>query len=426
MRADGAGGLVGSPLWAPDGAPLSNVGGIGLFTIETTDLHAGPVIPVVAEHAHEADQTRTVDPSVLAAVRRSDLLTLSASPRIGGRGATIGAIGQELEALAGACASTAWCVWNHLCVFHLFCGVLGPDHAELLAAVVDRHEWVCFPAGAGSGVMATEDDDAIVLDGRAAFGSGARYADWAGVVLALTGPDGAPRRPLDLRFTVVRLDTPGVSVDPTWDGAALRASSTDDVRYQGVTVPVNRCAPWYGADRASKLRDADAAMIDHRYREDWVGLSALWLAAMACGVVAAALDDLVDEVGGRKAIMGRRMAELPGVHFNFGRAATALVGARAAVSAGCAAVDRRIAAEVAPSEDDELHQAAHAVVALDGCNSAMQHLLKVAGGNGLRLRHPFERRYRDFQAMPLHINAHEDRITERLGRHLLGLPLDPF
>ncbi len=397
-----------------------------MFTIETNDLCSGPIIPLAAEYAREADETRTVNPAVLTAVRQSELLTLSASPRIGGRGAAIGAIGRELEALAGACASTAWCVWNHLCVFHLFCGVLGPDHAELLAGIVDGHEWVCFPAGAGSGILAGEDGDSVRLTGQGAFGSGARYADWAGVAFAMADPDGGARRPLDLRFTVVRLDEPGVSVDATWDGAALRASSTDDVHYRGVTVPVARCAPWYGADRATKLRDAGAPMIDRRYREDWVGLSALWLSAMACGLVAAALTDLVAEVGGRRAIMGRAMAELPGVHFNFGRAGAALLGARAAVAGGCAAVDRRIADGVGPTEDDEMQEAAVAAFALDACNHAMQHLLKVAGGNGLRQRHPFERRYRDFQAMPLHINAHEDRVSERLGRHLLGLPVDPF
>jgi alkylation response protein AidB-like acyl-CoA dehydrogenase len=96
------------------------------------------------------------------------------------------------------------------------------------------------------------------------------------------------------------------------------------------------------------------------------------------------------------------------------------------VAEGCAAVDHRITAGVVPGEGDELRQAACAAFALDACARAMQHLLKVAGGNGLRERHPFERRYRDFQAMPLHINAHEDRVSERLGRHLLGLPLDPF
>jgi hypothetical protein len=75
---------------------------------------------------------------------------------------------------------------------------------------------------------------------------------------------------------------------------------------------------------------------------------------------------------------------------------------------------------------DELAVMAHSVFALDACDRALRHLLKVVGGNGLRERHRFERRHRDFQTMPLHINAHEDRVTERLGRHLLGLPLDKF
>ena len=47
--------------------------------------------------------------------------------------------------------------------------------------------------------------------------------------------------------------------------------------------------------------------------------------------------------------------------------------------------------------------------------------------NGLREGTNFERRYRDFQAMPLHINGHVDRITEQLGRLSLGMETqNPF
>jgi alkylation response protein AidB-like acyl-CoA dehydrogenase len=57
----------------------------------------------------------------------------------------------------------------------------------------------------------------------------------------------------------------------------------------------------------------------------------------------------------------------------------------------------------------------------------MRLILRVLGGNGLREGQPFERRYRDFQAMPLHINAHPDRVSEQLGRHALGLATEnPF
>ena len=51
----------------------------------------------------------------------------------------------------------------------------------------------------------------------------------------------------------------------------------------------------------------------------------------------------------------------------------------------------------------------------------MRLLVRVMGGNGLREGPDFERRLRDFQAMPLHINAHQDRINEQVGRALLGL-----
>jgi alkylation response protein AidB-like acyl-CoA dehydrogenase len=397
-------------------------------------MHSGPgsellatgLVGAVAAQAAEADRTRSLAPDVVAAIKASGLLALSATAELGGAGASIAAMAAELELLATACASTAWCAWNHLCVFHLFCGALGPDHIDLLGGIVERHEWVCFPAGAGSGVRARSDGDGLVLDGKAAFGSGARYGDWAGVAFAMAGPDGAPLRPLDLRFSIVRLDSDGVEVRPTWDGAGLRASATDDVVYQAVCLPAGRAVPWYGANRAEMLRDPAFPVINPRYREDWVGLSDVWLAAMATGIVAAALDDVTTEVGGRRALMGRPMTELAGVHFNLGRAAKDLAGARAAVAQGCREVDDRIAAATAPTEGDELRLAALSAFALEACERALHHLLKVVGGNGLRERHPFERRYRDFQSMPLHINAHEDRVTERWGRHLLGLPLDKF
>ena len=387
---------------------------------------ATALVDVVAAQAGQADRTRTVAPEAIAAIKASGLLRLSATEELGGAGASIADMAAELEQLAPACASTAWCLWNHLCVFHLFCGAFGPSHADLLGGIVERREWVCFPAGAGSGVRATDEGEHFSLTGTAAFGSGARYADWAGVAFAVVESDGSLRRPVDLRFSIVPLTTDGVEVRATWDGVGLRASSTDDVVYERVAIPANRVVPWYGANRAERLRDPSVRVINARYREDWVGISDAWLAAMATGVVGAALDEIVTEVGGRRALMGRPMTELAGVHFNLGRAAKEVSGARAAVAQAGAEVDARIAAAIAPSEQDELRLAALSAFALEACERGMHHLVKVVGGNGLRERHPFERRQRDFQSMPLHINAHEDRVTERLGRHLLGLPLDKF
>src|SRR5205085_8958 len=180
-----------------------------------------------------------------------------------------------------------------------------------------------------------------------------------------------------------------------------------------VELPGGRWAPWWGADRAGKLRDPAEAVINPRYREDWVGLSDLWLAAMAVGVMSEALSDAVEEVSGRRGLMGRAMKDLPGVQFNLGRAAIALASARATYEAGCAEVDARIDAGRIPSEEDQLRQMALSVDALSRCDAAAGQLRKVLGGNGLRESHPFERRQRDLAALGVHIHAHQERVTER-------------
>ena len=84
----------------------------------------------------------------------------------------------------------------------------------------------------------------------------------------------------------------------------MRASATDDIHYEQVRVPLDRCADWFGANRAETLRTVP--VVDHRYREDWVGLSDVWLGWMGVGLVRAALTDAAEEITSRKTILGRQ------------------------------------------------------------------------------------------------------------------------
>jgi alkylation response protein AidB-like acyl-CoA dehydrogenase len=260
----------------------------------------------------------------------------------------------------------------------------------------------------------------MVITGRGAFGSGARYADWTAIAFLVEGADSTPHESLDLRFTVVRLDDPSVSIDPSWDGMSLRASATDSVHYNGVRVPIDRCRPWYGANRAGRLRDPDQPVINHRYREDWVGLTDIWLAAMAGAVIGAALDEAVEELTTRRALMGASMAEMATVQRNLGEAFALLAAADEAVVGACGRIDRRFEQGLQPSESDELRTQSVAISALDQVDRAARLLLRTLGGNGLREGGTFERRWRDLQAMLVHINAHPDRVHLAQGRHLLG------
>jgi alkylation response protein AidB-like acyl-CoA dehydrogenase len=375
--------------------------------------YIAPLLDDIAGQALQADRTRSISPEVIAAIKRNDIMRMSATREIAGLGESMVAIANELRAIAPRCGSTAWCLWNHLCVFHHFAGVLGPAHADFLADIIARREWVCFPAGASSAVTAVDAGGRTVLSGVAAFGSGGRYAEWAGV--AFLREDG--KQP---QFTMVDLRHEKVRIKPTWDGSALRASATDHVYYDEVDVPRDRVVPLPPKYRVL-FRQPHHPMIHHRYREDWVAISVMWLGAMATGVAEASLNDTALGIRDRIAILGVKMIEKPTIHVNLGRVRALINAATDTVYAAMAETDARIAAGVTPTEGDYFRQTSAGMQAVLLCDEAMKLILRVLGGNGLREGTDFERRYRDLQAMPLHINGHVDRITEQLGRIALGL-----
>ena len=116
------------------------------FLLPQPHCTVDPLLDAIAAQAKQADSSRSVDPQLIAALKASDVLRLAASENLGGLEASILQIGRELEAVSARCTSTAWTLWNHLAVFHLYVGSLGPDHQDLLRGIVDRGEWVCFTA----------------------------------------------------------------------------------------------------------------------------------------------------------------------------------------------------------------------------------------------------------------------------------------
>ena len=387
-------------------------------------LLVAPVLSALEAQAANADRTRTIAGEVTEGLRGSDVMRMAATAELGGVESSILEMGREFEAIAARCPSTAWVLWNHLAVFHLFVGTLGPEHHDFLQEIVENGEWVCFPAGAGSGVRGRIEGDEAVLNGKATFGTGGRYADHCGVVFAVVDDDGEPVRPMDLRFSIVSTSSEGLKIDPTWDGSGLRASATDDLHYSEVRVPLDRCVPWYGANRAESLRSVP--VIHHRYREDWVGISDLWLGWMAAGLVRRSIQEIAASTRERRVIMGGKMVEKPTAQINIGRATSLLSSARAAVENACQEIDQRIESNTVPTEADYLRQMSIISMSVEQLAEAMQLLERTQGGNGLREGGTFERRYRDFRAMPLHINVHQDRVTHQIGRFVLDIERDPF
>jgi 3-hydroxy-9,10-secoandrosta-1,3,5(10)-triene-9,17-dione monooxygenase len=374
-----------------------------------------PLLDKMSEQAVAADESRSLSSELVSQIKGNDIMQLSASPELGGLDETMLNIANELRDVATRCTSTAWCLWNHLCTFHHFAGLLGPQNSDMLRELVSKREWVCFPAGATSEVTAAAENKQVILNGVAAFGSGCRYADWAGVIFDETKSDRATPQ-----FALADLRSSNVRIEQTWEAMSLRASATDHIHYEGLAIDSSRIVPWPLRVR-EEHRIANTPMIHHRYREDWVAISVMWLGAMATGVAEISLTETAKSIQERIAIFGTKMADKPTIHVNLGRARALINGATDTVYSALAETDARIASKVMPCEGDYFRQTSAGMQAVTMCEEAMRLVLRVLGGNGLREGTDFERRYRDFQAMPLHINGHVDRITEQLGRITLGL-----
>ena len=76
-------------------------------------LLCSSVLDLVGAQADQADRSRSVSSEVIAALKQSPIMSMAASRELGGLESSMAEIAQELQALAGACGSTAWCLWSH-------------------------------------------------------------------------------------------------------------------------------------------------------------------------------------------------------------------------------------------------------------------------------------------------------------------------
>ena len=372
--------------------------------------HATDLLSLIEKQANQADASRSISDELITAIKESDMLRLGTSVELGGKDETLVGIANELRTITPLCTSTAWVLWNHTVLLHHTCALLGPPHIDFLRERVSNADWFCQGAGAGTEVAGARIEDKMQLNGVSAFASGSRYADWTAIIFNMGSPE----------FTVVDMMDPKIRVDPTWEAMSVRASSTDHVYFDGPEVPISRVVPIPFKDR-EMYRTPDHPVINPRYREDWVALSAMWLGAMASGLAEASFKEMAEGIKDRIAVFGTKMAERQTIHVNLGRARSLINAATDTAYNVLRETDERIAAKTPPTEQDYFRQTAGGMQAILLCDEAMKLIQRILGGNGLREGTNFERHFRDFQAMPLHIIPHVDRITEQYGRLELGL-----
>ncbi|MBV2156010.1 acyl-CoA dehydrogenase family protein [Kitasatospora sp. SUK 42] len=363
------------------------------------------VVDLLAARAEEHDRDATFPYQGIEAVHEAGLLTLTVSERYGGPGGTLADTVRVLAQLGRGDASVAVVT---------ACTLL--QHAEQAR----RASWPTAgyrrlltesrrgPAlvntlraepggrpGELPGTVARRDGSGWLLTGRKTYCTGAEALAWMAVTARTDEPE--PR----VGTFLVRGESEGLEIDPTWDQLGLRASASHDVVLDRVRVPAELAL---GLGTPARQDDAEVQLA-----RAWHDLA---LSAVAIGVARAAESWLVRFLNQRTpANLTEPLGTLPRYRCALGEIEAQLIGAEELVAGLAPRVDR--------GEPDAVARTGPAhLLATRAATAAVQQAVALTGNPGLSRRHPLERYLRDVLSSRVHL-APDETVLEAAGRAAL-------
>src|SRR5829696_7027552 len=361
--------------------------------------------PEAARH----DRENTFPDDNFRIMRETGFLRLAVPEDLGGLSATMRQVCFAQAALAKGCASTALAVNMHhyLVLANTFRWRHGAAPAEGLLRRVAIDGIVLMTSGGSDGIYpsgtAVKNGDGYRVTARKVFCSQAPVAN----VLTTMAVYDDPVEGKVVLLMGIPTSSPGYEVLDTWDTLGMRATASQDVQLTDVHVSEGQIAaqrPWGKVDGPLRVAGIHFAPP---------------VAAVYHGVAAAARDEAVRIVSGRKDGEDRPLAEDPTIQRQIGTMDYLL---RTSWWSLMGSLDE-LGDEYAPDERafGTLMLAKRHVVtaATEVVNLAMS----VAGGSAYFKRSPLEQAYRDVRAGEFHPLTPEKTLLWA-GRAALEQPVD--
>jgi alkylation response protein AidB-like acyl-CoA dehydrogenase len=362
------------------------------------------VTAALAAHAGEHDRTADLPAAGLAVVHDAGLLTLTVGAQHGGPGGGLVDTVGTLTALGRGDPSVA--LITSMTLFAHAAGDSWPAaiYAEVLAESARRPTLINAlrvepdlgtPARGGlPATTARRTAGGWELTGRKIFSTGAVGLRWM-QVWARTDED-----PVRTGAFLVRTDSPGITIERTWDHLGLRASRSDDVTFDRVAVP---------AEAVVGLAEPGPPGGDPGGLRAW---NALGIGAIYLGVAYAARDWLAGYLRERVPTnLGKPLATLPRFQQEVGAIEAGLASASTFLGSVAAAVD-------AGATVDPQHPNLAKTVVTNAAIDAVQRAVALIGNAGLSRHNPIERHLRDVLCGRIH-TPQDDAVLGSAGRSLL-------
>ncbi|MEO7404851.1 MAG: acyl-CoA dehydrogenase family protein [Burkholderiales bacterium] len=383
-----------------------------------TTLHARiqALVPTLRERAAQTERDRRVSTDVTQMLRDTELFRLMQPARFGGFEYGFSELMTLSMEIGSGCTSTAWSAG--LGVVHQWLAGLFPLEAQQEIWANPHHLLAGSYAPVGK---VTPVPGGYRLAGKWSWLSNCDNSDW--YLLGVTFPpaeDGA--RPMPGFVLVPRREC---VIEDDWFMAGLAGTGSKSVVIpQEVFVPNYRKITF--AEASGNNPPGAAVNTAPIYRVPFLAAVPVTLASPALGALQGAIDQYIENVGGRTtrgAVTGggNPMRDLAHVQTRIGDASAALDAARLLLARDLADVEETVAAGDSVSVAKRIRNRRDHAYALKLAKGGIDSLFEAVGGAGLHLDHGIQRAWRDIHAIGHHITFSWDWVSSMYGQYQLGL-----
>jgi alkylation response protein AidB-like acyl-CoA dehydrogenase len=368
---------------------------------------ATALVPLLAEHARQAELDRRPADAVIDAAKAAGLFEMMVPKVYGGAGLDLDTFFEVAVVLGEGDASAAWIISFYIEHNWMLCQFPEEFQRQLFS---DR-TFVLAPAMLSPSGAARRVDGGYRLDGRWQWATGIVHADWviAGAI------ERSGERPRALFFALPRDE---VTVEDTWYMDGMAGTGSHDVIIDDRFVPDERIVdiPSMMAAQGPGRRLHDGALYATPMAPILsfaASLPALGQARFAAREYARQLQERYDQLTlERQADNSSRQIRL----------AHADMVVRSAEALLRGILDEVMAQRADADELTRLRWTTGAAHAVGMCQSAIGELCAAAGARSHFLDNPLQRIRRDVNTIACHTVFDVDQRYRSLGRALVGLP----
>ena len=376
---------------------------------------ARSLVPLLADHDKDTDESRRVPPNVMDAICATGLPWMMVPKRAGGPGERMRCQIEVTAELARGSAGAAW-------TFGLLCGVTAAaaslSHRAVRHIFKTGRELVCgVTMYTGT---ARRVEGGYIVDGTWPYASGSQFASWGMGGVKIISDDGSD---LGVGFAFMPFGEKGLSIKDTWHVAGMRGSASNNMVAAALFVPDDLLKANSNRRRSPGdiLSDPDA---EPRDRWPLAVIFPLGVVAPMLGAARNMLDCTIASLD-KKAVTFwdyPRQSDSHVVLEQVGEAAIEIDSAFLHVLRVADALDET-AQTRALSAAEQVRLQADCGYAMSLVRRAAERLMDIGGASAFAQSNPLQRAWRDIALGSRHAFLNSSQSLEMYGRSLAGKPL---